>query len=44
MIEKTKLVDGSFTKTLKSLRMVARVEEIINEVPRSSVSERPTGQ
>lgn len=36
MIERMKLGDGSFTRTLKSLRMVARIGETISEVPRSS--------
>ena len=37
MIERMKLVDGSFTRALKSLRKVASVGEIISEVQRSSI-------
>lgn len=40
MTERMKLVDGSS----KSLRMVARVAETINEVLRSLLSERLGGQ
>lgn len=43
-IERMTLVDGSFTRTLKSVRMVARVGETISEFLRSSISERPGGQ
>lgn len=44
MIEGVKLVDGSFTRTLKSLKMVVRARETISEVLRSSISERLGGQ
>lgn len=43
-MERMKRGHGSFTRTLKSLRIRARVGETISEMPRSSISERPGGQ
>lgn len=42
--ERMTLVDGSFTRTLKLVWMVARVGETVKEVRRSSISERPGGK